>query len=191
VQANTSEVVLDAADRDPVVDGLNVFIQVLLNPPGVILRFRTSSVLEVSPIPQVAEAPRKTTSGLSVVAQDDHAGRIRIRAFQANLLDPHIVVVVGLKPSPTGEPLLKLLLQASLEGMRIRGRLGHLGTRPRFTVHPRMVRAPNASPYDRSAIKTTAAGAAARRNETTRVSVPRVDGYGCDASGPAVQRRPA
>lgn len=112
MQANRIQFVLDAADRDPVVDGFHVFIQVQLNPPGVILRFRSSSVLEVSPIPQVAEAPRKTTTGLPIVAKDDHAGRTRIRALQANLLDPHPVVVVGLKPSPTGEPTLKLLLQA-------------------------------------------------------------------------------
>ncbi|MGA9161125.1 MAG: hypothetical protein WB297_09735 [Actinomycetota bacterium] len=112
MQADRSQFVLDAADRDPVVDGFHVFIQVQLDPPGVILRFRSSSVLEVSPIPQVAEAPRKTTAGLSVVAQDDHAGRVRIRALQANLLDPHTLIVVGLKPFPTSERLLKLLLQA-------------------------------------------------------------------------------
>jgi len=145
MQANRGYVVLDAADRDPVVDGLHVLIQVHLDPPSVILGFR-SSLLEVSPIPQLTEAPRETTAGLSVVAQNDHAGRIRIRAFQANLLDPHTVIVVGLKPSPTSKPLLKLLLQTSLEGLRICGHLGHLGTRPRFTAHSRMLRAPKVSP---------------------------------------------
>jgi hypothetical protein len=118
-----------------------------LDPPAVILRF-SSSLLKVSPIPQLTEAPRKMTAGLSVVAQDDHAGRIRIRAFKANLLDPHTVVVEGVKASPTGEPLLKLLLQSSLEDLRIRGRLGHLGARPCFTAHSRMVRAPTVSPCD-------------------------------------------
>jgi hypothetical protein len=44
-----------------------------------------------------------------------------------------------LKPFPTGEPSLEPLLQASLEGARIRCRLCHLSPRPRFQVHTSML----------------------------------------------------
>jgi hypothetical protein len=141
VLADRRELVPEAADRDPVVDGLHVLIQGHLDPRRAIIRIRSSNVLELSPVPQLTEPPRKTTTGLLVVAQDDHPGRVRIRALQADLLDPHAVVVVGTEASPAAELALELLLQASLEGPRIRRRLGHLGPRPRLNVHARMVRA--------------------------------------------------
>jgi hypothetical protein len=125
--------------RIPVVDGLHLFVQVHLDPPSMVIRIGPS-VPKRSPVPKLAESSRKAATWLSVVSQDDHAGRIRIRTLQADLLDPHTVVVVGLKPPLTGEPSLEPLLQTSLEGAWIRRRLRHLGLRRRLIVHVGMVR---------------------------------------------------